>query len=287
MKTLLVLTDCSKKDENVVKASVLFSGKLKNNIRFVNAYLHYAMIPSYEGSSLIESSVSFARAESEDQLNELVEHMGGYINKLHTDDYIPKISVLSAVGPLGKITKDIIKQKNVSMIFMGSSKDSRLDHILFGSDVGAVLDISDIPIVIVPEKAPVEKINKIFFATDFDDTDISAIKYLVKMATLFDCDLEIVHVNVIGRMEPAESIKQLSFEKQRAKIKYPKMSYHEVRGKEVIHRLNSFCHENGADLLAMVQDKHSVFTSILKEGSVKKALSIQGFPLMIFPGKMF
>jgi len=287
MKTLLVLTDCSKKDENVVKASVLFSGKLKKNIQFVNAYLHYAMIPSYEGSSLIESSVSFAKAESEDQLNELAEHMGIYINKLTAVDYIPTISVQSAVGPLGQITREIIKEKNVSMIFMGPPKDSRLDHILFGSDVEAVLDVSDIPVVIVPEKAPVEKINKIFFATDFDDTDISAIKYLVKVAKLFDCELEIVHINLIGRGEPSKSINELSFEKKRAKIKYPKMTYHEVRGKDVIHRLNSLCHKDGADLLAMVQDKHSVFTSIFKEGTVQKALSVRDFPVMIFPAKMF
>ena len=37
----------------------------------------------------------------------------------------------------------------------------------------------------------------------------------------------------------------------------------------------------------MVQDKHSGVMSILKEGSVKKALSIQDFPVMVFPAKMF
>ena len=112
---------------------------------------------------------------------------------------------------------------------------------------------------------------------------MKAINYLVKLSKLFDFQIEIVNVNIMSKNDWVKSERQLEFEEHLFKLNYPKVTYKQVLGKNVISRLNSLCIETGADILALVHQHRSPIGRILKQSVSKKALSQQKVPLMIFP----
>ncbi len=287
MKTILVLTDSSEQARHIAKTGVLLGEKLKEDVLLYNAYLHLPIIPYYEGRVLKETDDSSSKKESEEGLQKLSMYLHTVIDHIGPNDYRPVIHMRSGIGALGEVTNEIIAKRDIAFILMGAPADSRMDHILFGSDTTSVIDAVTRPVIILPSKANLNKFKKVIFATDFEDADRKAIDYLVKLGRATNFELDIVHVDVIGKLENVKSEAEIDFEIYVAGLNYPKVTYHKIKGKNIIHRLNNLCGEMGADLLAMVQDQHSVLMRILKEGNVKTALSIQNFPVMIFPAKMY
>lgn len=70
------------------------------------------------------------------------------------------------------------------------------------------------------------------------------------------------------------------------KLVYPHITFREIRGKDVVRRLNEVCNEDGADILALVHYEHSFFMRLFESSTTKKALSQQNVPLLVFPAKM-
>lgn len=61
------------------------------------------------------------------------------------------------------------------------------------------------------------------------------------------------------------------------------MTYHEVSGQDLSHRLNRLCSMTKADILAMVHYERGFFDRLFGHSETKHALDKQHLPLLIFP----
>ncbi|WP_040626839.1 universal stress protein [Mucilaginibacter paludis] len=166
------------------------------------------------------------------------------------------------------------------MIVMGGSTNSGLEHLFFGSDTMDVIDHANCPVLVIPPKASLKKLNKVTLATAFELADINAITYLVDLSEHIGFELEIVHISLSEKDE--EPVKERIHNHVRA-LKQANVTYQQIRGKDVIKRLKRMCKDNGSDILALVHYQHGFFADIFRTSNTEQALSGNHLPIMVIP----
>lgn len=285
MKSILVLTDFSDNSEHAAELGVSLSAKLSTNLLLFNTYVTNSAIP-YVGESWVAEDIFWGDDDSKDNLNKLAGSLKIEVEKLGPEDYKPVIYCDNGEGKLGVIIPEIIRKHHVEMILMGARAFNPDDDGLFGSDLNSTIQKSSRPVLVVPPKINVDELNKVIFASDFDESDMLAIHYLAKLSKLLNFELEIIHVINADKAGKEKSQKEIELEEQVSQLKSLKITYHNIKGNDVAENILRIYKESGAGLLAMVHHQHSFIMRMLHHSTTKKILDNQEVPLMIFPSKM-
>ena len=243
-------------------------------------------MPLYIGGPTVIEDLSIWENESRKSLLQLSESLEPFVVHMDPHQRKPSIHMQCGQGNVAGAIEEVIGQKDIELIVMGARAGSTIDHIFAGSETIAVIDKSTKPVLVVPLNTDVNKLNKIVFATDYNEADIKGIHYLVKLGKLFNSHLEIVHVNLYHDSDIMRLEKEEIFLKQIKRLKYPNISFREIGGKEVTHRLNTLCQETGADVLAVMHYKNSFIKRLFTHSTTQRAITNQKVPLLIFPGEM-
>jgi nucleotide-binding universal stress UspA family protein len=290
MKTILVLTDFTNNAAHAASSAVVLGEKLHAKLLLFNSFYNMPILPSYGGStgSWVVEDLVLREADCDQKLKQLATDLQKRVTALPVEHYRPSIAVQYGEGELSENIETIQETLDVEMIVMGARSGSTISHIFTGSDTRAVIDRVTRPILVIPEKKGLETLKKVTFATNFEDIDIKAIQYLHKLCRFFRFQLEIIHVSIFGSIEEDNYNKHKSkiFKDKLSKLNFPEISYKEVKGKDVINRLNRLCAEHDSDLLAMVHYKDSLMSRIFQESATKEALSNQSIPILVIPAKM-
>lgn len=282
MKNILVLTDFSDNATAAAEAGLVIAGKMHADILLFNTYINYETITSYGGGGWIVDEFTDRRRRSKLGMEALTEGLESLSYQLDPDSRQPVISVESNDNDLGLNVADIIKKHDIDLVVMGARSGDK-DSYMFGADTNAVIEYSNRPILLVPAGTNINKLHKIILATDFKDADIKAIHYLAKLGNLLHCQLEIIHV--CGPDKECTNDEKI-FEEEINALKYTGLKYHKVNGKQVVSRLEHLVKEQTGAMLAMVHIQHSFFIRLFQHSMVRKALSHQNTPLLIFPSSM-
>lgn len=288
MKTILVLTDLSANALPAAKAACMLSGTMNTNLVLLNTCADIPLQAGYSdmpgGPWLVDDFMEWDKERKAD-LQKYASSLEPYIAKLDPSKRKPSLHCEYADGTLADNIVALTQTKDIELIAMGTPHSSRLDHFLTGSDTAAVINNVSRPVLVVPAGYELKHIKRVVFATDYNDADIKALHYLVKMGRLFNFHLEVVHVSIPGEDKTPAADKEKVFLSLQ-QIKYDRISYKEIGGKDAVKRLNTYCKETGADLLAMVHYHDSFFARIFKHSNSKQALAHNELPLLIFPAKM-
>ena len=285
MKTILVLTDFSENAAHAAKSSVMLGEKLHADILLVNNIAGIPVTPYYIGGGFVAEEASWMIDECNKNLKKLTEVLEPIIARIDPQNHRPTVHKQIAEGNIGENIVNAIHHMDIELIVMGAKTGSTMDHILSGSETNSVINHATSPILVIPAGVDFKKLKKVVFATDFKKADFDAVDYLVKLGEVFNFQLQIVHVSLIGKSETDREEQQRDFMAKITGLNYPKITYMDVRGKDVIERLNRLCDETEADMLTLVHYPHSFFTLILKDSYTQKALRDQNIPLLIFPAK--
>ncbi len=287
MKSLLILTDFSANANHAAESALMLSEKLQTNIVLFNTYYNRPFIPNYTGGPWATDEFSLRKDESNEKLNELGLCLQEKIAQMANHTYVPEVFYHSSNGPLGKNVINIEDSSHIELVVMGASSNANLNHVFYGSDTLAVIDTSKRPVLVIPENANLDDLAKVTFATDFEDDDMTAIHYVIKLGRLFNFRLEIVHVSLIedtGGAHPDEM--EMEFERKVNRLKYPGITYQYIKGKDVVNRLNKLCRANRSDMLVLMHSQHSLFSNILKKCTADKTQPNHQIPLLIIPARL-
>jgi nucleotide-binding universal stress UspA family protein len=285
MKSILVLTDFSDNSQYAAELGVKLCTKLNTNLLLFNTYVTNSAVP-FVSEPWIAEDIYWGDDDSKDNLNKLAKTLKSNIEHLGPGDYRPEIYCDNGEGKLGVIIPGIIQKQHVEMVLMGARAFNPDDDGLFGSDLNSTIQKSSRPVLVVPSIIDPEQLHKVIFATDFDDADVVAIHYLVKLGQVLNFELEIIHITHQDKTARTKSQKEIELEKKISGLKYPQVSYHEIEGDDVSKNILRIYKESGAGLLAMVHHQHSFIMRLLHDSTTKKILDNQEVPLMIFPSKM-
>ncbi len=281
MKTLLVLTDFSKNAAHAAESALWLAEKLHAGLLLWNCYPKIPVMPGYMGGPLLAEAVA-GSAESKDKLNQMALKLEDFMTSTG-GDYKPQLLTRYQEGSLTEeLGKQLLKE-SFEMIIMGAAADCTIDHVFTGSHTYKIIETANCPVLIVPPKAGLDQLDKVVFATDFELEDLKAIHYLAGLGSGPYFRIEIIHVAVNGEKDRAVMEKKAAFNKQLAGLNTPGISYEEIRGKEVVGRLNQISKQTGADVLAMTHHQYSFFKRLFSESIAKKELTHQKIPVLVFP----
>lgn len=228
MKIFLLLTDFSGNAEHAQMSSVIVIEKLQTEGDLNHTYYDNRLIGACARGSMIIEKFSLLEKERVIKLNRLAFRLCTIIIHSSINNFHPKIDFQCAEESLGDNAATILKEKEVEMIVVWLSANSRIHNLFFGNDSLSVIENSSRQLLILSKIGEIQKIRKVTLATAFELLDLSAITYLFKLNIVLSYDLEIVHVSLQGQIENA--VKKSQFKailKQNSKTLFPIARYME------------------------------------------------------------
>lgn len=240
---------------------------------------------SYGGGGWIVGEITERQKKSKLGLELLVEGLESLVAQSGPGEKTPVIEFQSNDCNLQMGVADLLKEHQVELIVMGARSHSQ-DDILYGNDTSSIIDHCNRPVLIIPERTDLKQISKVIFATDFNNSDLEALHYLIKLGKLLHYQIDVVHVAKAGVRRSGESANASAFKEQLFKLNYKGLTYHEIGGKDAAGRLERLFKQTAPVLIAILHHQRSFFSRLFSSSETKKILKKQTIPLLVFPSKM-
>jgi nucleotide-binding universal stress UspA family protein len=277
MKTILVPIDFSGNSKNAMDYAILLAKKLKMQLLLLHASrasVAEAISDSYKIAA--HKQISGTPAELKSELSIWAEALTGSEKGL-------KCETVFAEGDLTDVITELMEERDIELIVMGTKGATGLKEVFMGSNTAKVIEESSCPVIAVPQGFQFNDIKKIIFATDYHDSDINSLRFMIKLALLFDSELIVTHV-AEGDLKPRfeEDLLQYFIEKAGKSVAYNKMKFHLLDGQDTNKSLNKFIDDQKADLF-VISTKDRLFKGpLFNRGLTKKFAHHIQIPLMVF-----
>ncbi len=285
MKTIMVLTDFSKRAEHAAEYAWQLALFLKADLLFYNAYqvpqelaLETAILPDIYGD------YSIMEEESKENLQTLTRRLK---KKFQTSgqEQEPFVLCENGEGNLADNVEILLRQYNVWLIVMGDkSGENFFSHLIIGSDSNRMVKKANRPMLIIPEKAQFRQLSRIIFASDsLNNSALEALDFLIDVVCPFNAEIVITHV-FPKHASPDEMSQRLqSLGKIRSVINYRKVTYIDLMESDVSEALVKFAQVADSDMIALVQKRSLFYEQLFQESNTRKMMNYHALPLLIFP----
>lgn len=283
MKSLLYLTDLSKKVDNAYAYALHIAQKQ-------NSKLHIVYVsPSFTGKSGVDNIETHPLADFYNNALEIdVEHhVVNKINNLNSIateielDYIPtRFTILR--GDFEESINNFIKDVDISLLIMSSSTPDLLTRYVYGSFANKLLDCLDIPMLIVPDKIIFQKIENITAAVLLNQNEADYLHFTMNFAKSFDAEVKCIH---IAKNEQKHSY---SFEdiNKWCKVVNIDTSYVEIlHHNSVKGGINNYVSSNKIDMVCLFHRDLSTWKRFFERSNSKQILAHSDIPILIYHQK--
>lgn len=180
---------------------------------------------------------------------------------------------------------ELIEELKPMLVVMGTTGAGGFKNKIMGSLTYRVINQTTVPVLAVPENASFDDLSTIMFATDFENPDLSAYTLLVKIATYFNSELDIVRIfetSDKGEKE-GESMFLKEYKDYVSKhVSYPRMDYKLLYWEKVEDQLAVFLEDSQVDVLALLDQEPNFFKRLFGGGLIKKMFYHTNIPLLVF-----
>lgn len=275
MKKILVAIDFSEASVNALKYAVNFAKSTEAEIHVVTIYntLHFTPIAVLGdiNKNLIDDSVSL-----KNKLEKFVSKICKNTTvkyKIHTVVGIPEIEI-----------QKISRRLNTSLIIMGQTGNGGLKRFLLGSTTSQVINMSQIPVLIIPEKFTFKKYKQILFTSDLDPKNISFMKGVIEFAKYFNSTITILYVDTEGGYDSDTKILKMQA------LLTKKFNYEKIRGfilsdTKVQSGISEFILKHKPDLTILVKYHPSLSKMMTVKSSSGKLADSFNIPVLVLESK--
>ncbi|HAL83522.1 MAG TPA: hypothetical protein DCO83_15865 [Mucilaginibacter sp.] len=273
MKTILVLTDFSKKAENAAIYALKIAEKNQANIILFNSFEKFQSVNVPESGSWVYEDYEMIKNESLAELKKLEN----YIIEHHKQGtFEPGISSLNELGlDLASSVNQLVRDRKIDLIVMGTKGDDTISHLFYGSDACGVLDNAGCPVLFIPETCIFDGFKNIVFANDLKKDYNEAISFLVGIARLNNSHIILTH---FGEYEN-NALKCLNLIE--GTLAYPNVTSRLLQLENKGGQLREFAASVKADLVVMIHHHGASFEKFIVGSQSKNMLKHNQLPLLI------
>lgn len=264
-KRILMPTDFSKDALNAMRYTLDLYEKL--NCEFY--FLHIFQIDGYAPNTLVtpkpESTLfKKAKAASDEEFQKLLDML-----ELHRDNPRHSYHTISKFKFLPEALKEIIAEKDIDAVVMGTKGATANPEIIFGGNtVNAMEKITECPILAIPPGVRFSPPKEIVFPTDYEsEFKHRELQYLVEIAQLHESAIRILYVSKEPALSPSQETNQKLLEHILKTVEY---SFHTLPQKKVAAALTTFVKSRKSDMISFINHKHFFFSSIFSRPLVKE-----------------
>jgi len=272
-KNILLPSDFSKNSSNAIAYAVDLAGKNEGEL----SLLHVFEVPFMAASSAFTTREKTMKVV-EDEMRGISQSKLEDIIKENNVGVVPNLTLLRQGDTQIEIL-EVIKEGDIDLVVMGTQGETADRGMFLGSVAKGIVQHAPCPVLVVPEEATFNGINKIVYATDLQHDETDKVNYMVDFAKMYDATLIILHV------DHENEVKEWSIEMLKdiiEKTNYPKIAYKEMIVNDVTEGINKYIEENKPDVLAMTTHTTTLYDKIFHKSITKQLLMHTHIPLLGF-----
>lgn len=270
MKKIIVPTDFS---ETATNACVYAQGLAKDMngiLKVVHSYMPRAL--NMEGAVYIDPEIEKIRKE---QLDTFVENMNKqWVGDSNAEPFIEKEFI---TGFAGKEIPALSKSQDNCMIVVGSTGSGGSFKTIFGSISTLIAKDSSCPVFVIPPETQYKSYSKIAYAADDPNIDKKVIEKLAEIASLFNAELILAHVNAENSEAYLENLKEQVLHVNGDL----NVSTRSINSDTILHGLNEFTEDEDIDLMILTKQKRTFLDSLFHASVTKKMTINTKTPLLV------
>lgn len=222
---------------------------------------------------------NFEIDHSENGLRQVMDRIKKeYKNPDHTFDAI------SALSPLTDKVQELVKEKDIDLVIMGTQGASGLQEYIMGSMTQKVVsDLYHCPVLVIPKGSKYSPITNVPFASSFEHSFHDyQLKALLDLAKHQQADIRIIQ----ACEESSLDRKQLENYKQLNAIFSDVVDFKHtlIPNKGSIEEsIQAYVEENKSQLLSLIQYEHGFWENLTRESVVRKITFHTEIPLLVLP----
>ncbi len=280
---ILIPVDFSDVSHNALEYGVSFAESIGADVTLFHSVSYPGadpLAPAYDHSAtvaqseLINQREDVARKNMQEQVDQLKqrESLKGAI------DYVV------AVGfPVDEIIR-VTDENDYSFVVMGTKGESNFEDTILGSITSNVIRKSNKPVLAVPEGTSFNGINKIAFATNYDEGDKDAIHKLLEITQNFpDAQIKALHVRAEDENDEqnANQLKEMIKNEPYG----DRVTLDSVESDNVEEGINQYIEENNVDIVAMLMRNMGFIRRMFDPSLTRKMAFHTNVPLLVFHHK--
>jgi nucleotide-binding universal stress UspA family protein len=272
MVNILVPTDFS----DLSRIAINYAIKLANKLNGTITLIHVVTVIQPTRASLrlrLEALEEELLRVAKEDMEMLIAELAG---KLKTSK--PLAYRIIQGSSFNATVKSEAKKLRSGLIVMGTRGANGLKKVVLGSNTASMIEVSHIPVLVVPELAEFKSFKKLVYATDLKHLD-DEIAVLLPYIKIFDSIVYIFHVTATEKgIGPAEGQIKGSI----AKAGYKKFHVKVVAAKDLDKAVEDYVKEISSDLLATFTHEHSFYEKLFDRSLTRKLAFQSRLPLLAF-----
>ncbi|RXJ50184.1 universal stress protein [Gelidibacter gilvus] len=280
MKNILLPTDFSDNSLNAIRYAIQLFENDDCTFHLFNAYTPVV----YDLTYVLLSPAQFGlrdpiRAASQEGLDELIKELLNEFgsNPNHKFETIARFETLIAG------IKELIIERNIDLVVMGTKGATGAKKILFGSNTVQVFREIKFPVLAIPSNFDYVTPQEILFPTDLEvEFTMGQLQVLKEIAKLHTSKINALYVSTgHGLSEIQDRNKTL------LPTLFKRMAYefHDVEDMEIPAAINRFQEEHSVDMLVMINNKQSFFENIFFKDTINQIGFYLNIPFLVIPSK--
>jgi nucleotide-binding universal stress UspA family protein len=291
MKTILVLTNFSKKSEHAARYALHIARNIEADILLFNAFV----VPKKDQETKTQKFVwaleeYFCKEDQvKKQLSEFASHLKNTTEEIGSI-YQPSITFLCQElepGKLGENVRNVAEQRDAWMVVMGGSETDCFSNFISGTNSYSVMSHAVCPVLFVPLEAHIKKIEKIAISTNGVEEHLEPLPFVQELKDTFNVEVlnsELfedgsVNTYIAEEVRGENSNSAANREFEDVKLQNEQSRNFEDDCKEILT-------QSGVDVFAVVYYGDMVFNHIYN-GNIAKSLKDEYLlPLLVLPATL-
>jgi nucleotide-binding universal stress UspA family protein len=176
--------------------------------------------------------------------------------------------------------KDVVEEKDIEMIVMGTRGETVARKAAFGSTAVNVMEkVRNCPVIVVPKNAIHSMPKEIVFPTSYKTHfKLRELNFLIEIAKRCQAAVRILHVADEDALDERQISNKNLLNEYFEDIDH---SFHELRHMEIPAAINCFIESRNSDMVTFINKKHAFFTSMLTHPLVKEISYHSKVPILV------
>lgn len=279
MKNILLPTDFSENSWNAIKYALQLFKNETCKFYLLNTYT--PLIYHVEYILVEPAQFGIYDAVKENALKDL----GNYKTRIKNEFNNPKhtIETIAAFNTLISEIKEIVEDKSIDYVVMGTKGATGAEEILFGSNTVHVFKNVKCPILAIPNNFSFETPHEVLFPTDYEISYKSNhLKPIFDIISLHNTRLNILHISYGNDLSEYQEENMKILEKYFKKVAH---LFHDVSNQTVEEGITNFQLKARINLLVMINNKHSFFENLFFKSTINQLGFHLNIPFLVIPAK--
>lgn len=269
MQKILIPTDFSPVADNALKSAIEIAGKFNSELFLFHIYKIHRV--DYDDRFSLKDQPYKRKIEekmnlTKQRFNDRIKEKG---LKIHT--HVEE-------GYVSSLFKEKVRQHDIDLIVLGSTGASGSGTVIFGSVAQSALDLSEVPVVVIPPEQSLAPLEQIVIAVELKKVASSVLSPIHELAMKFKAKVTFLYVNT-SKTSDTKKIIDLPF-------KDIETSYQEVQKSGSINQsISDFIEKEKCDLLCMIRQERGFFKSLFRHSITRSQAYKNSVPLLVLPEK--